>query len=79
MRITCCLAAFSLMVLGQQVSPRSLHLHTELTKREMTPQGFYGDTFSDGFGGFRTMRKRRMDIEVCRSRRYMISRVILCF
>ena len=26
-------------------------------KREMTPQGFYGDTFSDGFGGFRTMKR----------------------
>ena len=27
--------------------------------REMTPQGFYGDTFSDGFGRFRTMKKRK--------------------
>ena len=25
----------------------------------MTPQGFYGDTFSDGFGRFRTMKKRK--------------------
>ena len=27
----------------------------------MSAQGFHGDTFSDGFGGFQTMRKRQQD------------------
>ena len=27
----------------------------------MSAQGFHGDTFSDGFGGFQTMRKRHQD------------------
>ena len=27
----------------------------------MSAQGFHGDTFSDGFGGFQTMRKRQHD------------------
>ena len=26
--------------------------------------GFYGDTFSDGFGGFQTMRKRNNDHDI---------------
>ena len=27
----------------------------------MSAQGFHRDTFSDGFGGFQTMRKRQHD------------------
>ena len=27
----------------------------------MSAQGFHGDTFSDGFGGFQTMKKRQQD------------------
>jgi hypothetical protein len=27
----------------------------------MSAQGFHGDTFSDGFGGFQTMRKKQQD------------------
>jgi hypothetical protein len=27
----------------------------------MSAQGFYGDTFSDGFGGFQTMRTRQQE------------------
>ena len=27
----------------------------------MSAQGFHGDTFSDGFGGFQTMRKRQQE------------------
>ena len=48
----------SLVLVIQLVTSRSLHIAMEKTKREMTPQGFYGDTFSDGFGGFRTMKRR---------------------
>ena len=28
----------------------------------MSAQGFHGDTFSDGSGGFQTMRKRQQDL-----------------
>ena len=54
------LAALGLLMINQEVSSASLHrsLHNPgVLKREMTPQGFYGDTFSDGFGGFRTMKR----------------------
>ena len=27
----------------------------------MSAQGFHGETFSDGFGGFQTMKKRQQD------------------
>ena len=61
------LVALSLLVINQEVSSRSLRslLEPGIVKREMTPQGFYGDTFSDGFGGFRTMKKSEpnQDIE----------------
>ena len=30
----------------------------------MSERGFHGDTFSDGFGGFQTMRKRQWDPEL---------------
>jgi len=59
-KIVSCLAALGLLMINQEVSSASLHrsLHNPgVLKREMTPQGFYGDTFSDGFGGFRTMKR----------------------
>ena len=46
----------------------------------MSSRGFYGDTFSDGFGGFKTMKKRtfenclkyaQLDINDC-YQRYLI-------
>ena len=48
-----------MLLTSELVSSRAPYDDTmDIMKREMTPQGFYGDTFSDGFGGFRTMRKR---------------------
>ena len=51
------LVCLSTVLLVSQTSGASLG--SARVKREMTPQGFYGDTFSDGFGGFRTMKKRK--------------------
>ena len=51
------LVCLSSVLLVSQTSGASLG--SARVKREMTPQGFYGDTFSDGFGGFRTMKKRK--------------------
>ena len=51
------LVCISSVLLVGQTSGASLG--SARVKREMTPQGFYGDTFSDGFGGFRTMKKRK--------------------
>ena len=45
-------------VLLSQSSGRSLNVMERLKKMKMTHDGFYGDIFSDGFGGFQTMKKR---------------------
>merc|ERR1712154_225221 len=64
-----CLAALSLLMIQQEVSSVSPSLYRSLhspgtVKREMTPQGFYGDTFSDGFGGFRTMKRSEQNPDI---------------
>ena len=49
------------LVLLSQTLGRSLNGNYDmqrLKKLKMTHDGFYGDTFSDGFGGFQTMKKR---------------------
>ena len=62
-------AALSLLMIQQEVSSVSPSLYRSLhsqgpVKREMTPQGFYGDTFSDGFGGFRTMKRNEQNLDI---------------
>ena len=44
---------------GIGVSSQTLLL--PIKKRVMSSRGFYGDTFSDGFGGFKTMKKRTFE------------------
>ena len=66
-------AALGLVLISQEVSAFSAH-YPGLMKREMTPQGFYGDTFSDGFGGFRTMKKSQPDQDIEASLNYAFSK-----
>ena len=35
------------------------HVGIQKRSRDMGERGFYGDTFSDGFGAFKTLRKRQ--------------------
>ena len=51
---------------SQQSQKISLSFHVfhnfvgiQKRSRDMGERGFYGDTFSDGFGAFKTMRKRQ--------------------
>ena len=37
----------------------------KLKRLRMTNNGFYGDTFSDGFGVFQTMKKRGFQVTMC--------------
>ena len=43
-----------------------------LKRMKMTHNGFYGDTFSDGFGGFQTMKKRGLQVGVNKTRSFHI-------
>ena len=38
-----------------------------LKRMKMTQNGFFGDTFSDGFGGFKTMKKRGLQVNKTRN------------
>ena len=40
----------------------------------MNQNGFYWDTFSDGFGGFRTMKKSQPDQDIEASLNYAFSK-----
>merc|ERR1712062_305952 len=52
---------FLCVLLITQTWGKSLKENSEmrnLKRMKMTQNGFFGDTFSDGFGGFQTMKKR---------------------
>ena len=59
-----CILVLCYFIFQQSVSAVS-EKEIGLDKREMSVRGFYGDTFSDGFGGFRTMKKRSSKFEQC--------------
>ena len=53
------------VLLISQTLGRSIKENSEiknLKRMKMTHHGFYGDTFSDGFGGFQTMKKRGLQV-----------------
>ena len=44
----------------------------KLKRLRMTNNGFYGDTFSDGFGVFQTMKKRGFQVPCVKSHSYSL-------